>query len=135
MNTLEYLKQYKDIDNLISAKREQIAILRDKAEQTTTNYEIARVQTSIADKTPNIVAKIIQEENEVKTEIEELDKIKHEIRVRINLIQDNNCKAFLISRFINGNTVEKAAQTVNYSNSGVYNLQERAIKAFENANI
>jgi len=135
MNTLEYLKQYKDIDNLISAKREQIAILRDKAEQTTTNYEIARVQTSIVDKTPNIIAKIIQEENEVKTEIEELDRIKHEIRARINLIQDNNCKAFLISRFINGNTVEKAAQTVNYSNSGVYNLQERAIKAFENANI
>ncbi len=132
MNAKQYLKQLKWLKNLIDTKQGQIQSLRDMTTRITPNSSSEPVQTSgVSDKIGNSIAKIVDLEGELTTDIHKYTVLMQEILHRIELLPDNELKVLLAYKYVNFNTWEQIAEKMECSLRWVYELHQRALSAFE----
>ena len=116
MTPKEYLQQYRNAEDSINAKLDQIHKLRELATKTTQTLTADNVQSSGSnDKISAIVSKIVDMENEVDAEIDKLHDVKKHVQEVISAVPDAKQRAVLTRRYLNGYTWERIAADMNFS--------------------
>ena len=116
MTAKEYLQQYRNAEDSINAKLDQIHKLRELATKTTQTLTADNVQSSGSDDKISVtVSKIVDMENEVDAEIDELHDIKNQVEGVISAVPNAKQRAVLTRRYINGYTWERIAADMNFS--------------------
>lgn len=134
MTPKEYLQQYRNAEDSINAKLDQIHKLRELATKTTQTLTADNVQSSGSeDKISVIVSKIVDMENEVDAEIDELHDIKNQVEGVISAVPNAKQRAVLTRRYINGYTWEKIAVDLDISYQWVCELHGRALQKIMNS--
>ena len=129
MTAKEYLQQYRNAEDSINAKLDQIHKLRELATKTTQTLTADNVQSSGSnDKISAIVSKIVDMENEVDAEIDKLHDVKKHVQEVISAVPNAKQRAVLTRRYINGYTWERIAVELNISYQWVCELHGRALQ-------
>ena len=103
MTPKEFLLQYRDADEAINLKLDQINRLRELATKTTQTLSDARVKSSgEQDKLATIVGKIVDMEEEVDADIDNLQKIKCQVEEAVAKVPNAKQRSVLARRYING---------------------------------
>lgn len=124
---IDFLKKYKTINNRINGKIEELEMWRDKACRVTPSYSDMPKGGEQGDKIQTAVENIIEIEEQINESIDELVRIKAEVRVAIDTVQDNTLKYLLELRYINGKTFEQIAVDMNYSYMHICRLHGKAL--------
>lgn len=127
MTAKEYLGQAYRVDVRIRCKMEQVQSLRElaiKASSTLSDMPKGSGYTSKAD----IVAKIIDYENEINKEIKKLVKLKEDVTDAINSIPNAEQRTLLELRYLMFNKWEEIAIAMGYGIDNVYKIHKRALK-------
>lgn len=127
MTAKEYLGQAYRVDLRIRCKMEQVQSLRElaiKASSTLSDMPKGSGYTSKAD----IVAKIIDYENEINKEIKKLVKLKEDVTDAINSIPNAEQRTLLELRYLMFNKWEEIAIAMGYGIDNVYKIHKRALK-------
>ena len=129
MTAKEYLRQYRDADDAINAKLDQIHRLRELATKTTTAMSPARVKSSgEPDKLAGIIARIVDMEREVDDSIDRLQDTKRQVEDAIAGVRDPRERKVLTLRYINGLRWEEIAVRLNYDYRWVLRLHGKALE-------
>ena len=132
MTAKEYLRQYRDADDAINAKLDQIYRLRGLATKMTQTLTPDKVQShGEGDRVAVIVGKIVDMEREVDECIDGLRSIKREVEDAIAQVPDGSQRKVLILRYINGLRWEEIAVQLNYHYRWVLELHGRGLRAVE----
>lgn len=132
MTAKEYLRQYRDADDAINAKLDQIHRLRELATKTTQTLAKDRVRASgEQDKVAKIVTKIVDMEREVDADIDGLREVKRQVEDTIAGVSDPRERKVLTLRYINGLRWEEIAVQLNYHYRWVLELHGRGLRAVE----
>ena len=132
MTAKEYLRQYRDADDAINAKLDQIHRLRELATKTTTAMSPARVKSSgEPDKLAGIIARIVDMEREVDDSIDRLQDTKRQVEEAISGVRDARERKVLTLRYINGLRWEEIAVRLVYHYRWVLELHGRGLRAVE----
>lgn len=127
MTAKEYLGQAYRVDLRIRCKMEQVQSLRElaiKASSTLSDMPKGSGYTSKAD----IVAKIVDYENEINKEIKKLVKLKEDVTDAINSIPNAEQRTLLELRYLMFNKWEEIAIAMGYGIDNVYKIHKRALK-------
>jgi hypothetical protein len=132
MTAKQYLQQSFRLNTKIDANQMELERLRALAESVPSpDLSKDRVQTSGAgDRIGGIVAKIVDLEAVIKTEILKFVDLKREIRERIDGIEDDDLRLILQKRYINFQKWEQIAVDMNYGFQWVHKLHKRALNKF-----
>ncbi len=134
MTTKEYLQQYRNAEDDINIKLDQIHQFRELATKTTQTLTEDNVQSSGSeDKVSAIVSKIVDMEREVDAEIDELHDIKNQVEGVISAVPNAKQRAVLTRRYINGYTWERIAVDLDISYQWVCELHGRALQKIMNS--
>ncbi len=132
MTSKEYLRQYRDADDAINAKLDQIHRLRELATKTTQTLAKDRVRASgEQDKVAKIVTKIVDMEREVDADIDGLREVKRQVEDTIAGVSDPRERKVLTLRYINGLRWEEIAVQLNYDYRWVLRLHGEALQSVE----
>lgn len=116
MSAKELLSKVKEMDLLIDEKLQDVQGLRDRLTNVTASYEGERVQTSMqGDKFAETVAKIVDLEEKINSDVDALIKHKEHARELIEKIDNDVLKAILYKRYFRGYTFEEIAVEIGYS--------------------
>lgn len=131
MTPKEYLQQYRDAVRRATAAQDHLDELRAIAERITPNYSAEGGGThSSGDKLGAAVARIIEAEERLDTQITMLIATEREIERTINAVDDSIMRKLLYERYINGKTWEKIAVMLHYSYQHITHvLHPRALDA------
>lgn len=131
MTPKEYLMQYR-----FAVARAQSALdLRDElrgiAERITPAYQATggAAQKNTGDKLGSSVAKIMDAESIVDSEIEMLIATEREVQKTIDAVKDKTLGELLYKRYINGKTFEMIAVEMNYSYRQITRMHGAALLA------
>ena len=127
MTAKEYLGQAYRVDLRIRCKMEQVQSLRElavKASSTLSDMPKGSGYKSKAD----IVAKIVDYENEINKEIKKLVKLKEDVTDAINSIPNAEQRTLLELRYLMFNKWEEIAIAMGYGIDNVYKIHKRALK-------
>ena len=127
MEVKQYLRNIRRIEDDVRAKLEQVESLKALATKVTSDISNERVQTSQTDKTADIIAKIVDLENDLNRRIDTLIDLKAEVVKRIDTVEDADLRMLLTLRYLNLYTWEKVAVEMNYSFQHVHKLHSRAL--------
>ena len=101
MKAKEYLSQAKYLDLRINSKIQQVAALNDLAAKCTSTLSgMPRNPNSATSRMEDVVAKIIDLQNEINHDIDELVDLKQEIRTTIKAITDVELQTILEKRYL-----------------------------------
>ena len=131
MQSKQYLKQAYRLNELIQSNQKELADLRLLSESIGgTDYSKDRVQTSLSGDAgfTNIVAKIVELETAIKTDIEKLLSLKLEIRSVINDVQDNEEKLLLKYRYLSFMTWDDICIEMSVSMRTAHRLHSSALQ-------
>jgi len=110
MNAKQYLRRVKRLNDLIKAKFKQIRVLRDISVQITTDLSKDKIQTPNSnDKISQLVAKIVDLEKELTSDINRLINLQREVTNKINSLDDPEYRLILTMRYLNFETWEQIA--------------------------
>ena len=130
MNAKEYLGQAYRLDIRINSKLEQVDSLRILATKVTASCFGERVDgTKETSPMGNVVAKIIDLENEINREIDALVDLKIEIVNLINEIENPKYKTLLELRYLCYKSWVEIAISMLYSYKQISRLHDEAIKS------
>lgn len=133
MTAKEYLRQYRDADDAINAKLDQIYRLRELATKMTQTLTPDKVQShDEGDRVAVIVGKIVDMEREVDAEINRMQEIKRQVEEAIAQVPDSSQRKVLTLRYINGLRWEEIAVQLNYHYRWVLELHGRGLQTVEN---
>ena len=125
---IKYLKRYITLDREIDRKLEEVARLRSKLTRVTQVLTAEpRGGGSIYGKTEGILAKIVDLENEIDTDIDQLVAIRDEIKAVIESVEDDRERLLLQYRYLDGKTFEWIAAEMNYSCRQIHRLHSQAL--------
>ena len=125
---IKYLKRYINLDREIDRKLEEVARLRSKLTRVTEVYSTEpRGGGTIYGKTEEILAKIVDLENEIDADIDRLVAIRDGIKTIIEAVEDDREKLLLQYRYLDGKTFEKIAVEMNYSWRQIHRLHSKAL--------
>ena len=130
MTADEFLKQIERYDRLIDCKLSELYRYKCLVTSVTVPTDREAVQTSgISDKVGNIVAKIVDLEDEIDTIIDEyIDTRKRCINV-IEMIRDQPLQYTIIHKhYVQYKTYAEIAVEENYSYDGIIKAKNRALK-------
>lgn len=136
MTVKEYLMQIQDLEEKIDDKKEFICTLRDSLTSIGgMNTDPDKVQTSFVDKDKfaNVIARIIEEEENLQGMQERLCLLKVQIAEQIHMMDDLVLKKLLKLRYIDWKqygTIKKVACELNYSYDYTKELHRDALEAF-----
>jgi DNA-directed RNA polymerase specialized sigma subunit len=124
----EYLSQLYRLDNLISIKQLELESLKSISTSISVNSDSERVQTSTKqDKIGEIVAKILDLNNEINNDIDKLVDLKKEIMNLIDKVLCDDLRCILYLRYFQFKTWEKIAVEMNYSYQWIHKLHSKAL--------
>jgi len=126
---IKYLKRFTILDKEINRKIEEIAYWRRKLEKITVTYsdEPKRGGGSIYSRAEDIIAKIVDLEQEINTDIDKLIDIRQEILSIIEAVEDDRERLLLQYRYLDGKTFEWIAAEMNYSWRQIHRLHSKAL--------
>ena len=125
---IKYLKRYINLDREIERKLEEVARLRSKLTRVTEVFTAEpRGGGSIYGKTEEILAKIVDLENEIDADIDRLVAIRDGIKTIIEAVEDDREKLLLQYRYLDGRTFEEIAVQMHYSWRQIHRLHSRAL--------
>lgn len=133
MTPKEYLLQYRDAVRRASAAQEHLAELRAMAERITPNYGASGGGThQTGDRLGAAVAKIVDAETKVDSEIELLIATEREIERAIDSVEDERLRNILYRRYICGDKWEVIAVALNIEYRWLLRLHGRALQEVQN---
>ena len=125
---IKYLKRYVLLDKEIDRKLEEVSRLRSKLTRITQVLTTEpRGGGTIYGKTEEILAKIVDLENEIDADIDRLISIRDNIKAVIEAVEDDRERLLLQYRYLDGWTFEKIAVEMNYSWRQIHRLHSRAL--------
>ena len=133
MNTKKYLQQAFYLNQLIETNKYELERLRELSVSVQSpNLTDDRVQTSApTDKIGETVARIVDLEVVILSDIDRYVKTKKEIRKVLSGVKDDKLKLILQKRYLNFDKWEKIAEDMNLEVRWVYILHKDALKAVE----
>ena len=133
MNAKQYLRRIRFLDKTISAKLEQIMVHRSLAAKVTSVLQEGPQFHSgyYEDRLANIVAEIVDLEEQLQKDLEEYINLKRKVIMQINSIEDGRLKLVLYHRYLNQKTWEDIACDLNCSTQWVHTLHGQALQEFE----
>lgn len=130
MTAKEYLSQYRVLNARIDTKRAQIERLRLLARSAGGQAKSGSGRGSLPyDRVGELTAKIVDLEAEINSEIDALIDLEREIRSVISRIPNDNQRAVLEMKYLNGWTLAKIADVMNYSLINIKKIHGAALKS------
>ena len=132
MRSKDYLNQAFQIEKRIAAKAEQIESLRTAVTKVTTTLIDVKVQGSQqTSRMENIIAKMMDLEEELKTDMDALIAIKSEVMKTIRLVPDPELQLILEKRYLCYEKWEDISIDLNISIQHTFRLHGEALKKIE----
>ena len=131
MTAKEYLNQTYRIDQMIESKIEQVRSLKDLSTKATAVLTDMPGGSRDIHSKENIIAKMLDMENELKSDIDKMVRIKKEVTDTINTVNDRNCRLLLEMRYLRLMPWEDIAADMNCSLRSIHYLHNRALKKVE----
>lgn len=131
MTAKEYLNQTYRIDKMIESKIEQVRSLKDLSTKATAVLTDMPSGSRDVHSKENIIAKMLDMENELKFDIDKMVRIKKEVTDTINTVNDRNCRLLLEMRYLRLMSWEDIAADMNCSLRSIHYLHNRALKKVE----
>lgn len=132
MNAKQFLRQAYKLNELIESDKEELENLRSLSESISGDMTQERVQTSASsDKIVNIIAKIVDLENEIHDEIEQLIALKKQIRDVINKLENINEKLVLKYRYLMFFQWKEICDKMHYSPRQIHRFHDSALENIE----
>lgn len=129
MTAKEYLGQAYRLDQRINSKLEQVLSLRElTTKATATMSDMPSGGSRNVYRMQDIIAKIVDLENEINRDIDALVDLKREMVATIKAVVDPECQTLLELRFLCFKTWEQIAVEMNYSIQHIYRLRDKALK-------
>lgn len=131
MDAKGYLRQIKDMDNLINTYQDEIDVLMTMATSTTQHIKEVNVMTSHENQFEDTMAKIIDMRNEINELIDKYVEMKIFARRIVEQIQPFNYQTVLLKYYFQNKTFEQTAVEMNMSYQWICELHGRALTEFE----
>lgn len=132
MNAKQFLKQAYKLNELIESDKDELENLRSLSTSISGDMTQERVQTSASnDKIVNIIARIVDLENEIHDEIEQLIALKKQIRDVINKLENVNEKLVLKYRYLMFFQWEEICDKIHYSPRQIHRFHDSALENIE----
>lgn len=131
MNAEEYLSRYRGLNNSINDLLEERNRWIDIATKVTPPKR--HEQTGIvSDKVGDTVPEIVDIENQINAEIDELVKLRREIKRTISAVSDKRYRSLLTRYYLLGMSWEAVAESLPCSRRTVFYWRKNALKEVEN---
>ena len=129
MTAKEYLNQAYWLDRRIDSKLEQLSALRDTATKTTAVMDGEVVShTRNVHSLQDVIAKIIDMQEEINSDIDALVDLKRDIMRTIREIEDPESQTVLELRYLCFKRWEEISVIMNYSVRRVYQIHDEALE-------
>ena len=129
MTAKEYLNQAYRLDQRINSKLEQVMSLRElTTKATATMSDMPSGGSRNVYRMQDIIAKIVDLENDINHDIDELVDLKRDMVATIKAVSDPECQTLLELRFLCFKTWEQIAVEMDYSIQHIYRLRDKALK-------
>lgn len=129
MTPKEYLNQAYWLDRRIDSKLEQLSALRDTATKTTAVMDGEVVShTRNVHSLQDVIAKIIDMQEEINSDIDALVDLKRDIMQTIREIEDPEAQTVLELRYLCFKRWEEISVIMNYSVRRVYQIHDEALE-------
>ena len=129
MTAKEYLNQAYWLDRRIDSKLEQLSVLRDTATKTTAVMEGEVVShTRNVHSLQDVIAKIIDMQEEINSDIDALVELKRDIMRTIREIENPEAQTVLELRYLCFKRWEEISVIMNYSVRRVYQIHDEALE-------
>ncbi len=109
MTAKEYLSQYKDLNDSINAKLEQVGELRRKAQTVSSGSSDGAHSSTPRDRIGEITVRIVDLEREINEDIDRSIDLQREIRAAIATVPDVRLRTLLEYKYINLLTLDETA--------------------------
>ena len=130
MTTKEYLSQAYRVDRMITSKLQQVQSLRDLASRATSTLSDAPVGGSRNNhRMEDIIAKMIDLENEINGDIDRLVDLKRGIVAAIKSVPDPDHQVLLELRYLCFRSWGEIAADMRYSKDNIFKLHAKALAA------
>lgn len=132
MTAKEYLEQAHSMDLQIKSKIAQlrsIQSLSQKVTQVLTDMPKAQMLSSSLE---DSVGKVVDLEREIREEITQLGKIRHDIEQKVALVKPSEVRSVLELRYLAFMDWEEVATNMNYSRRWVLRLHSKGLKQVNN---
>ncbi len=129
MTAKEYLSQYKDLNDSINAKLEQVGELRRKAQTVSSGSSDGTHSSTPHDRIGEITARIVDLEHEINEDIDRSIDLQREIRAAIATVPEVRLRTLLEYKYINLLTLDETAVRMNYSYPQICRLHGRALQS------
>ena len=129
MTAKEYLQRAYMIDQRINSKMEQVSVLRELANKATATLTDMPKGTHDVHSKENIIAKMVDLENEIKTDIGGLIDLKREIFSKIKSVDNPEYQTLLEQRYLCFRAWEQIAVDMGYSLQHTFRLHDKALKS------
>jgi len=133
MGAKQYLQQARWLDNTVNAKLEQIERLRSLVEKITVEYtgDVKVTASHENDQLALVVAKIMELEKDINTDIDKLVDLKAEINSTLALMTNDAYRLILTMRYINCLPWWQISYDLQSDMRWVYRMHKKALKEFE----
>ena len=130
-NAKKYLDSIAKIDKTIEALELEIEELEALAGgMTAIRYDKEKVQTSPADRMPDILIKLVEVEKKLKAQYEELFSKKLQAYNIIDSIDTEMQKSIIICHFFQDKKLMELTEIMHVSESTIYREYEKALEQF-----
>jgi DNA-directed RNA polymerase specialized sigma subunit len=130
LTTKDYLSQALRVDCMINAKLEQIQQLRElSTKATSTLSDMPKGGNQSANKTQDIVLKIIGLENEISKDMITLIDLKGEIINAIKSVKDPEYRLLLELRYLCFKSWSDVAAEMRYDTNSIFRMHRYALKS------
>lgn len=129
MTAKEYLSQYKDLNDSINAKLEQVGELRRKAQTVSSGSSDGARSSTPRDRIGEITARIVDLEREINEDIGCSIDLQREIRAAIATVPEVRLRTLLELKYINCLTLEEIAVRMGYCYMQICRLHGKALTA------
>ena len=129
MTAKEYLSQYKDLNDSINAKLEQVEELHRKAQTVSSGSSDGAHSPTPRDRIGEITARIVDLEREINEDIDRSIDLQREIRTAIATVPEVRLRTLLEYKYINLLTLDETAVRMNYSYPQICRLHGRALQS------
>lgn len=136
MSAKDYLIQFRLYEERLQRKYAEVYTSRVMAESATVAFGVDRVQSSPHDRLSDLIARIIDTENDTMDLIEEYLEFREEAIYRLEgmcLLGEKGVNFYRVlhARFVQGLTFECIAELLEYSDRQIYTLYKEALAKFE----
>lgn len=129
--TYAYLNQVRSIQKRLEERKMQLEFLESKLMPGALRYDTPKVQTSPSDQMSTVGAEIFDVQKEIDALSDTLIAQLHDIEGTINQLDNETERTVLKMYYLSCVNVPDIAQTLEYSEQGVYTLRRRGSKKIE----